>query len=205
MYPFVLIFCFLLMIFGLISSSFFEDIYAVRICFFITLFGSFIVIVAEIIMMILFIKINGWYIKENTKKETLNETFAMYFFPLLIAFLFLNVIFFPTRQFFSVSKNAHRYVKENIIKNYSVCLEPNCHQLFILDKDKFAKRKYQVEITEQCVIMKPLHNYDFLYYEAKKCGDEITEKEYHSTAKFLKNVATLKFSSVFNTEKSNGK
>ncbi|MBQ9258316.1 MAG: hypothetical protein IJ187_00500 [Neisseriaceae bacterium] len=85
----------------------------------------------------------------------------------------------------------------NLLLSYTPCSSKNCHQSFILDKDKFAKRTYQVDITDKCVTIKPVHNYDFLYYELKKCGDEITEKEYHSTAKFLKNVATLNFSSVF--------
>ncbi|MBR3425847.1 MAG: hypothetical protein IKG79_07415 [Neisseriaceae bacterium] len=194
------LFILFLLFFVFIGSVFvyiFEDSYVVPILYFSTLFISIIILILTILLEYSLVAVNGWHVKKDTKKGILYETFAMYFVPLLFAIVFINMTRVPMEFFIYKSVSFQINAKEQVFKEYSVCQIKNCHQSFILDKDKFAKRTYQVDITDKCVTIKPVHNYDFLYYELKKCGDEITEKEYHSTAKFLKNVATLNFSSVF--------
>ena len=44
----------------------------------------------------------------------------------------------------------------------------------------------------------------FYITKSKNAVMRLRKKEYHSTAKFLKNVALLKFASVFHTEQENG-
>ncbi|MBO7081639.1 MAG: hypothetical protein J6V99_06365 [Neisseriaceae bacterium] len=183
-FPFPMVIFLLLGVLSLIFPS-------LKFNFFIVLLGYFWVFLTIIAVVITWKK----YGFEESKGMGIVMLFC--FLPYLLAV--------PTSIDNSMKEkiNVYKEYTQQKIKNYQPCQEQDCHQSFILDDDK--NRKYQVEITEQCVTMRPLHNYDFLYYEAKKCGDEITEKEYHSTAKFLKNVATLNFGSVFNAEQSNGK
>lgn len=115
---------------------------------------------------------------------------------IVMFFCLFPYLWAPLAISMSIKKEIRIYKElcKQKIAIYQPCQATNCQQSFIFDD---YKRKYQIHIDKQCVTMKPIKKYDFLHYEIKKCGNEITEKKYHSTAKFLKNVALLKFDSVF--------
>ena len=204
--PWTIMINFVLFTFGFIF--FLEDIDRIRFYFCLTLLSIFAVlflIVASFKMMFCSNTEKVEQVIEETEQvthiERIKNIVSMSLIFLVMSFLPMYV---PTAYISLSFSNYHqkdKKLKNELFEKYQPCQTQNCHQSFILDKDKFSKRNYQVDITDKCVTIKPVHNYDFLYYEAQKCGDEITEKEYHSAAKFLKNVATLNFGSVFDTQK----